>query len=57
VRARGDLVSFFRSPFQRKKDKNINSNKDPLTQHSTHILDNNKNNIIYGNTKFMLINF
>jgi hypothetical protein len=52
VRARGDLVSFFRSPFQRKKDENINSNKDPLSQHSTNILDNNQNDIIYGNKNF-----
>ena len=51
VRARGNLVSFFRIPFQRKKDEHINSNNDPLSQHSTNILDNNKNDIIYGNKK------
>ena len=47
MRARGDFVSFFRSPFQRKKDENINSNKEPSTQHSTDTLDNNKNDSIY----------
>ena len=48
MRDREDLVSFFRSLFQRKKDENINSNKEPSTQHSTDILVNNKNDIIYG---------
>jgi len=49
VRARGDLVSLFRSPLQRQKDETINSKGNPLTQHSTDIINNN--DIIYGDKR------
>ena len=49
VRARGDLVSLFRSPLQRQKDETINSKGNPLKQHSTDIINNN--DIIYGDKR------
>ena len=54
VRASGDMVSFFRSPFQRNRDQTIKSNKDPLTQHSTDILDKSKDDIVYGDRNFYI---
>ena len=48
------MVSFFRNPLQRNKEETIKSNKDPLTQHSTDILDKSKDDIVYGNRKFYI---
>jgi hypothetical protein len=51
VRATGDLVSLFRNPFQTKNDKNLNVIGNPLTSHSTGVLDKNKD-VIYGDKNF-----
>jgi hypothetical protein len=51
LRATGDLVSIFRNPFQSKNEKNINVIGNPLTSHSTGILDKNKD-VIYGDKIF-----
>lgn len=50
IRASGDLVSFFRSPFQRKNDQTINDIGNPLKSHSTDVL-RKKKEAIYGDTK------
>ena len=52
VRASGDMVSLFRSPFQRKKDETIDIKGNPLKQHATDILG--KRNIVYGNKSFFV---
>ena len=51
VRGSTDLVSLFRNPFQTKNDKNLNVIGNPLTSHSTGILDKNKD-VIYGDKNF-----
>jgi len=45
------LVSLFRNPFQKGKEQTIKGIKDPLSSHSTNILDKNKD-VIYGDKNF-----
>jgi len=51
VRSKTDLVSLFRNPFQKGKEQTIKGIKDPLSSHSTNILDKNKD-VIYGDKNF-----
>jgi hypothetical protein len=52
VRSKTDLVSLFRNPFQKGKEQTIKGIKDPLSSHSTNILDKNKD-VIYGDKNFL----
>ena len=51
VRSKTDLVSLFRNPFQSKNETNINNISNPLSSHSTNILEKKKD-VIYGDKNF-----
>ena len=51
VRSKSDVVSLFRNPFQKGKDQTINNISNPLSSHSTNILEKNKD-VIYGDKIF-----
>jgi len=51
VRASDDSVNVFRNPFQTGKEQTINTGGDPLKQHATDILNNEKG-VLYGDKNF-----
>ena len=51
VRSKGDVVSMFRSPFQKSKQKDItikNKTKNPLTEHAVDVLGRSNKDTVIG---------